>query len=93
MSTYRKLPGLVEAKQVPDTSGTATSAELTEVALWSGGAAQVYIKAPQVAATLLRIPTLDGTLLAFAGDWIVKDGERFSVESEEQFAQSFVAAE
>lgn len=93
MNTYRKLPGLVEAKLVPDTNTTATTDELTEVATWSGGTVQFYIDADKRSAALIRIPTLEGLLLAFAGDYIVKDGERFSIESPETFAAQYVAAE
>lgn len=91
--TYRKLPGLVEAQLVPDTSGVSTTAELTEVAIWSGGTIQFYIDAEKRSASLIKIPTLEGPLLAFAGDYIVKDGERVTIESPEAFAAQYVAAE
>lgn len=91
--TYRKLPGLVEAQVVPDTNTVATTAELTAVALWSGGTIQFYIDADKRSASLIKIPTLEGTLLAFAGDYIVKDGDRITIESAETFAAQYVAAE
>lgn len=92
MNSYRKLPGLVEAQSVPDINTTATHTELMTVAVWCGGTVQTYIEDKQAKA-LVKIPTLEGPLLAFPGDFIVKDGERFSVEAPETFAAQYVAAE
>jgi hypothetical protein len=36
---------------------------------------------------------LEGPLLAFAGDFIVKDGDRLTVEDPDTFAAQYVAAE
>jgi hypothetical protein len=91
--TYRKLPGLVEAQQVPDVQGTATVAELAEVALWAGGQVQTFIDTDRQAASLIRIPTLEGALLAFASDFIVKDGDSITAVSADAFAAQYVAAE
>lgn len=91
--TYRKLPGLVEAQQVPDINDLATRTELVAVALWAGGVVQTFIDEERHSASLIKIPTLDGPLLAFAGDYIVKDGERLTIESAETFAAQYVAAE
>jgi len=93
-TTYRKLPGLVEAQQVPDTSMTATFQELSAVAEWAGGKVNMYVAtATGQPAMLITIPSYDGPLLAFHGDYIVKDGENISVVKPEVFAQTFVAAE
>lgn len=92
MNTYRKLPGLVNAESVPDINEQATRAELEIIAGWCGGTIQTFIEDKQAKA-LIKIPTLEGPLLAFAGDFIVKDGERITVEDPETFASQYVAAE
>ena len=62
MGFYRRLPLTVEARQVTADSGA-------ELARWCGG---TWRPGGPLAPALLLVPTLEGDLAAWDGDWVVR---------------------
>jgi hypothetical protein len=61
---YRKKPVVIAARQVLD----HTPGELSAIARWCGGSLDVFASEGWVIA----IPTLEGTMHASHGDWIIR---------------------
>ena len=73
MSMYRKKPVVIEARQVPALPSSyradeteAVEGPVRELAAWCGGEVPFFI------ADRIRIHTLEGDMVAQAGDWIIK---------------------
>lgn len=64
MAKYRKKPVVIEARQLG-----VDYDEDCEIVSWSGGRAVGEDYGPDA---LMVIPTLEGDLVAVAGDWIIK---------------------
>lgn len=64
---FRKKPIIVEAVQLP----YSTHWEWPEIAKWCGGS--VVVKGPtDDRRQAIAIPTLEGTMYASLGDWIIR---------------------
>ena len=65
MSLFRKKPVVIEARRNEDTSASIAQ----ELATWCGGRAR---KNPLDHGSQIFIDTLEGTMVADWGDWIIK---------------------
>ena len=67
---YRKKPVVIEAMQLP-TDGDI--ARYVEIADWLSGVGATAVPAVNdLVGTAIRIPTLEGDMLAQPGDWIIR---------------------
>lgn len=65
---YRKKPVVIEAQQMPDiTLSPDHAATASAIAIWCGGTPTVDALGP-----CILIDTLEGTMRADPGDWIIK---------------------
>ena len=66
MPYYRKKPVVIEARQL-------TPVNYMEIAVWCGGIARI---------NTVEIPTLEGTMTASPGDWIIRgvQGEFYPIK-------------
>lgn len=97
MPMFRNKPVTIEARQVPDwlneraspESAKALSEIMVELVKWCGGAASRDALGP-----CIEIDTLEGTMLARPGDWIIKGvkGEFCPIKSE-IFAATYEAVQ
>ena len=72
MSMYRKKPAVVDARQF---SGLSTIIDVYRLADWCGGTFDHDTHPGQEQKTYywsISIPTLEGTMRATIGDWIIK---------------------
>jgi len=65
MSKFRKKPVVIEAQRFEPGFGHSFNMKL---AAWCGGSLDTAGYPP-----LIRIPTLEGTMTAMSGDWIIKE--------------------
>lgn len=66
---YRKRPIVIEARQWDGSAAGATP--VIEWVLTGGGTAR-YRSAPTSSGEFISIDTLEGTMLASSGDWIIR---------------------
>lgn len=85
---YVRPPQPVEAYQL-----TASSSAAESIAAWCGGEVLKETKPgdPTDVSIRVKIPGLDGPLIAVAREWVVRDDKtgRFSVWSNEQFSSEY----
>jgi len=79
MPKYRKKPVIIEARRVPtwsdepDFSVTDFVHESVALAEWAGGRSHMLpLGGTDDFHEGIHIPTLEGTMVASAGDWIIK---------------------
>ena len=86
---YRKKPVEIEARRVPDLyeEGDTRSIvdyvhECVDLATWCGGVSHMMDLPEGVPQYGIYIPTLEGTMCASPGDWIIKgvQGEFYPVK-------------
>ncbi len=63
---YRKKPVVVEARQFRQ------PVDIGELARWCGGEWRFEYSPTEHAPQIILIPTLEGTMTAHPGDWIIK---------------------
>lgn len=72
MGMYRKKPIVIEARQLPRWTVTTNAVEYVDeviaLAEWCGGVSRMMDGDPD----RIDVPTLEGTLMARPGDWIIK---------------------
>ncbi len=66
MSLYRKKPVVIEARQFKN------PVDIGELARWCGGEWRFESHPTEHAPQIILIPTLEGTMTAHPGDWIIK---------------------
>ncbi len=70
MPKFRKKPVEIEARQVPDPRGSEAVAQVfSDAAKWCGGETTECA----VDGWCILIETLEGTMKALPGDWIIKE--------------------
>ena len=72
MTKFRKKPVVIEAKEVPTSGYNALdpfSDAVADLAAWCGGGVMRNVS---TATLCIDIPTLEGTMRALPGDWIIK---------------------
>ena len=68
MPTFRKKPVVIEARKVE-----GSPREVHDLAAWCGGFVETRLRGDAKALVpLIHIPTLEGTIQADPGDWIIK---------------------
>lgn len=72
---YRKKPVVIEAVQVPVWDGTSSIVrfvdECVAIAEWCSGSSHM-MDPPAGVKSGIHIPTLEGTMIASPGDWIIR---------------------
>jgi hypothetical protein len=78
MPNFRKKPVEIEAREVPTFPGTegvvAYVEEVVSLAQWCGGTSYMMINEEDERGgeNRIEIPTLEGTMFARPGDWIIR---------------------
>ena len=86
---YRKKPVVIEAVRFHEDAGM----EPTEISQWCGGKVVSWAMSEASEDLLLEIPTLEGTMTATYGDYIIKgvQGEFYPCKPD-IFAKTYEAA-
>lgn len=87
MKKYRKKPVVIEAMQL-------TKANVVEAAIWCGGVHTSITLGPGRRKVRVNIRTLEGTMAADEGDWIIRgvEGEFYPCKPD-IFAKTYEEAE